>query len=79
MGLNEIKVPGWAWRPLEHDSWKVLSHVWADRSVGQEQVAACAGVWLGRGHTFEHTPGKSQALKDLPQLAFFSLSLGMQG
>lgn len=44
MGLNEIKVPSWAWRPVEHDSWKVLSHVWAGRSVGQEQVAACAGV-----------------------------------
>lgn len=69
MGLNEIKVPGWAWRAVEHDSWKVLSHVWAGRSVGQEQVAACAGVWLRRGHTFEHTPAKLQALRDLPQLS----------
>lgn len=24
MGWNEIKVPGWAWRLAEHDSWKVL-------------------------------------------------------
>lgn len=81
MGLNEIKVPDWAWRPVEHDSWKVLSHVWAGRSVGQEQVAACDDVWLRRGHTFERTPAKLQALGDLPQLShhFFTPSLGTQG
>lgn len=44
MALNEIKVPDWARRPMERDSWIVLSHVWAGRSVGQEQVSACAGV-----------------------------------
>lgn len=44
MGLNEIKVPGWAWRAVEHDSWKVHSRVRAGRLVGQEQVAACAAV-----------------------------------
>lgn len=72
MGLNEIKVPGWARRPVERDSWKVLSHVWAGRSVGQEQVAACADVWLRKGHTFEHTPAKLQALRDLPQLSDYA-------
>ena len=43
-GFNRYKVPGWAWRSVEHDSWKVHSHAWAGRLVGQEQVAACAGV-----------------------------------
>lgn len=55
MALNEIKVPDWAWRPMERDSWIVLSHVWAGRSVGQEQVSACAGVWLLSGQTFLNT------------------------
>lgn len=44
MGLNEVKVLDWAQRMMEHDSWKVLSLVRAGRSVGQEQVAACADV-----------------------------------
>lgn len=60
MALNEIKVPDWAWRPMERDSWIVLSHVWAGRSVGQEQVSACAGVWLLSGQTFLNTPAKLQ-------------------
>lgn len=42
-------VPSWARRSAEHDSWKVHSHAWAGRLVGQEQVAACAGVWLEEG------------------------------
>ena len=73
MGLNEIKVPGLGMgggaRLVERDSWKVLSHVWAGRSVGQEQVAACASVWLkGEGILSNALPAKLQALRDLPQL-----------
>ena len=76
MGLNEIKVPRWARRPMEHDSLKSVSHVWAGRSVGQEQVAACDDAWFRRGHTFEHAPAKLQAIRDLPQLSisFFFLN-----
>lgn len=79
MALNEIKVPDWAWRPMERDSWIVLSHVWAGRSVGQEQVSACAGVWLLSGQTFfKH----SCQVADLPQLPYYILftpSLGTHG
>lgn len=73
-------VPEWAWRSLERDSWKVHSHAWAGRLVGQEQAAACAGVSLEEGILSNALlPSYRHSETSHSCLTVFTPSLGKQG